>query len=43
MDVTIFQGKFMYSDVSVFSEHRRELNRERILLGLEAAKKEEFN
>jgi DNA invertase Pin-like site-specific DNA recombinase len=39
VDTTTAQGKLMYSIIAAFAEYERELNRERTLAGLEAAKK----
>ena len=39
VDTTTVQGKLMYSIIAAFAEYERELNRERTLAGLEAAKK----
>lgn len=39
VDTTTAQGKLMYSIIAAFAEYEREINRERTLAGLEAAKK----
>lgn len=39
VDTTTPQGKLMYSIIAAFAEYEREINRERTLAGLEAAKK----
>lgn len=39
VDTTTAQGKLMYSIIAAFAEYEREINKERTLAGLEAAKK----
>lgn len=39
VDTKTAQGKLMYSIIAAFAEYEREINRERTLAGLEAAKK----
>ncbi|SHJ46962.1 Helix-turn-helix domain of resolvase [Paramaledivibacter caminithermalis DSM 15212] len=39
VDTTTAQGKLMYSIITTFAEYERDVNRERTLAGLEAARK----